>query len=75
MRKINPQKKIQKLRTEEEMRMALYDFRIGQPKLNIDIDDTDTVFSDVIEELLEKRQMIEEIRGFVQTWAPKFARR
>lgn len=75
MGKINPQKKIQKLRTEEEMRMALYDFRIGQPKLNIDIDDTDTVFSDVIEELLEKRQMIEEIRGFVQTWAPKLARR
>jgi hypothetical protein len=73
--KINPQKKIQKQRTEQEMRTALYDFRIGHPKLNIDIDDTDTVFADVIEELLEKREILEQIRGFVVVWSEKLMRR
>jgi len=73
--KINPNKLIQKRRTEQEMRTALYDLRIGCPKLEPGIDDTDTVLSDVIEELLEARAIIEDIRGFVQTTYAKMNRR
>ena len=75
MTKINPNKLIQKRRTEQEMRTALYDLRIGCPKLEHGIDDTDTVLSDVIEELLEARAIIEDIRGFVQTTYAKMNRR
>ena len=73
MPKIDPNKKIQKQRTEQEMRFALQHFTANDDP--IDIDDAKIVLNDVIEELLEKRQLVEEIRGFVNTWAPKFARR
>lgn len=75
MTKINPNKLIQKRRTAQEMHDALYAFRIGSPELHNDIDDTDTVFSDVIEELLEARAIIEDIRGFVQSTYQKMNRR
>lgn len=53
------------------MRMALHDLQGS----TIDIDDPKIVLSDAIEELLEKRQIVEDVRNFIQTWAPKLARR
>lgn len=55
------------------MRFALQHFTANDDP--IDIDDAKIVLNDAIEELLEKRQTIEEIRGFVQAWGPKLARR
>ncbi len=77
MGKTNPNKVIQKRRTEVEMRAALEAFCTGKPQRNAppDIDDTDIILGDCIEELLESRQMIEDVRGFVATWSAKFARR
>jgi vacuolar-type H+-ATPase subunit I/STV1 len=41
----------------------------------IDVDDPDIILNDVIEELLEKRQIIEDIKNTAQSWLPKLARR
>lgn len=59
------------------MRMALMHFCDGCPERSIppQIDDSDIILNDAIEELLEKRQVLEDIRGFVQAWGPKLARR
>lgn len=73
MPKINPSKKIQKRRTEQEMRNALASFAGQQPAT--DVDDAGVVLSDCIEELLESRQLIEEIKQFVWFWSTKFQRK
>lgn len=76
--KINPNKKIQKHRTEQEMRVALSDWSVGSAQhLHVpsEIDDTDIILNDCIEELLECRQMVEEMRGFVSQWNAKFSRK
>lgn len=78
MAKINPQKKIQKRRTEVEMRQALlklYDSGGNMACLTADVDSPDVILQDCIEELLEARQMIEDIKAFVQSWTMKLVRR
>jgi hypothetical protein len=77
MAKVKPEKRIQKYRTEDEMRRALSDFckKKGVMSLPPQDDDSDIVLMDVIEELLEKRSLIEDIKGFVTTWAPKLTQR
>ena len=78
MSKINPQKKIQKRRTEAEMRKALqtlYDSGGNMACITADADSPDVVMRDIIEELLEARQLLEDVRGFVQTWHAKFQRK
>jgi hypothetical protein len=77
MAKINALKSMQKRRTEVEMRKALADLCIGKPQRTIpaDVDDSDVVMRDCIEELLESRGLLEGIRGFVQEWSIKLAPR
>lgn len=78
MAKVNPNKRIQKRRTEQEMRKALGDWQAGSAQhLHIppEIDDTDIVLQDCIEELLESRQLLEEMRGFVSQWYARFTRK
>lgn len=77
MTKINPNKRIQKRRTEAEMRKALKAFCDGKPQRCIppQDDDSDIILQDCIEELLEKRQLLEEIKEFVQAWNAKFQRK
>lgn len=54
-------KRIQKRRTEEEMRTALHNFINGKWRMSIppQIEDDDIVLSDVIKELLDARRTIE----------------
>jgi hypothetical protein len=70
-------KKIQKRRTEQEMRMALAHFCDGNPERCIppQVDDSDIILNDAIEELLELRQEREDVRAFVQTMHAKMNRR
>lgn len=70
-------KLIQKRRTEQEMRTALQNCcdRIPEMSTPPQIDDSDVILNDVIEELLEKRQILEDIKGFAQTWAAKLVGR
>lgn len=76
MPKINPQKKIQKRRTEQEMRNALASMTdMNNARPGLDVDDPDVVLSDVIEELLEQRQLVEEIKATVFSWQVKFQRK
>jgi len=65
--KINDSKKIQKRRTENDMRQALAAFEQGKPQRSIppQIDDTDIIMRDCIEEVLELRQQREDVRTFV----------
>ena len=76
MPKINLQKKIQRRRTEQEMRnalLSLVDMNVARPAL--DVDDPDIVLGDCIEELLESRQLLEEIKSVVFSWNAKFQRK
>lgn len=78
MAKVNPNKPIQKRRTEQEMRNALTDWRTGNAQhfhVPSEMDDTDIILQDCIEELLEARQMLEEMRGFVSVWYARFTRK
>lgn len=75
MPKIDPNKKIQKQRTEQEMKKALEKLSSSGNARIIDVDDPDIILNDVIEELLEKRQIIEDIKNTAQSWLPKLARR
>jgi hypothetical protein len=70
-----PQKSMQKKRTEVEMRQALIDLVKGNAKKAPQDDAPIDILSDVIEEILESRQLIEEIKNFVQVWAAKFQRK
>jgi hypothetical protein len=77
MAKIDPKKKIQKRRTEEEMRCALMDYDTGHTQRSTPSQDDDTgiILKDCIEELLEARKTLEQIRGFVSEWYPKMTAR
>lgn len=77
MARVNTQKRIQKRRTEAEMRKAVQAFIDGKAQRSIppQDDDTDIILIDAIEEVLESRQLIEEIKAFVQSWAAKFQRK
>jgi hypothetical protein len=70
MAKINENKKIQKRRTADEMNAALTAFCTGTQQVSIppQMDDSDVVLADCIAELLESRQKLEEIRGWMKTW-------
>jgi ornithine carbamoyltransferase len=77
MAKVNPQKHIQKRRTEQEMRNALSFFagQRAERSTPSDIDDADIILTDCIEELLEARQQMEDVRAFVQSWQAKLSRK
>lgn len=66
--------RMQKKRTEVEMRQALLDLK-GNAKKAPQDDDPGDILTDCIEEILESRQLIEEIKNFVQAWAAKFQRK
>ena len=70
MTKINPNKRIQRQRTETELRKALE----SVPE-SIDVDDTHAVIKDCIEELMDARLLLESVRSFVQVVGPKLQRR
>lgn len=72
---VNPHKVIQKRRTEAEMRKALGDLSIGKAQRTIpaDVDDSDVIIRDCIEEVLESRALLEGVRGFVAEWSIKLA--
>lgn len=73
MAKIDPRQPIQKRRTEVEMRKALDDFIHGKQQVCIppQDDDTDIILLDCIEELLQARALITEMRNFAQLWLAK----
>jgi hypothetical protein len=75
MAKINPNKHIQKRRTEDEMRKALSNFCQGKHTMTIppQDDDDDVVLYDMFKELLESRQMLEDVRALVQSWQSKLS--
>jgi hypothetical protein len=77
MTKLDPLKKIQKHRTEEELRSALTAIRKGHYRGSAPAqdDDTDVVLQDCIEELMELRQLVEELKGFAQSITIKTARK
>lgn len=77
MSKVNTNKKIQKPRTEQEMRAALSNFCKNKFTMCVppQTDDDDVVLLDCIEELLEARQQQEDVRGFVMTMHGKLTRR
>lgn len=77
MAKINEQKRIQRPRTESEMLAALSAFKLGKQQYSNppQVDDDDIVLRDCIEELIEARKTIEEMRGFVSVWYARFNRR
>jgi hypothetical protein len=77
MVKTNPNKTIQRQRTEDEMRQALHALVTGKSTTSVpsQVDDDDVVLSDAIAELIEKRQIIEDVRGFVTTMNPKLTKR
>jgi len=73
MAKVDPRQKIQKYHTEDEMRQALHNFimrQAGGSPFPQD-DDDDIVINDVIEEPLQARALITEMRNFVQIWLAK----
>jgi hypothetical protein len=71
--KVNPQQRIQRHRSAEELRKALK--ALPAPHEETDVDEPGVVLSDAVEELLEARQTLEQIRQFAQTWAPKLGLR
>lgn len=74
MAKVNPLKRMQKKRTEQEMRDALSKLCNNQACID-DVDSPDIVIQDCIEEILENRQLLEEMKSFVQIWTAKFQRK
>jgi hypothetical protein len=77
MGKINPNRKIQRYHTEDEMRSALERLSSGRGVKSIppQVEDDDIVLTDCIEELLEGRRLFEEMRGFTQVWSTKLTRK
>lgn len=77
MAKVNTQKRIQKRRTEQELRSALTSLVEGKAERSTPAQDydADVVLTDCIEELLEHRQLIEEIKATVFQWQVKFQRK
>ena len=77
MAKIDARKAIQKRRTADEMRKALALCFVKEPTISDhpDTDDSDVILRDCIEELLEARAIIEDMRGFVTQWHARFTRR
>lgn len=77
MAKIKENKRIQKLRDEATMRKALQDLLNGKAQRSTppQDDDSDIIITDVIEELLEKRGVVENVRNFVVTMNAEMARR
>ena len=65
MARIKTDQKIERRRTEEEMRAALMDIRLKKVVLG---DESDIVLRDCIEELLEARATIEKVKNYVQIW-------
>lgn len=65
MTTIDPDKKIQRIRTEQEMRVALLNLLERKHTLSVppQVEDADMVLSDVIEELLEARKTIEQYKA------------
>jgi hypothetical protein len=65
MTTIDPNKKIQKIRTEDEIRKALLNLLERKHTLSVppQVEDADMVLSDVIEELLEARETIEQYKA------------
>ncbi len=76
MAKINSEKTIQRRRTEDTMRQALTAFCNGTAERTIppQVDDTDIVLNDAIEELLEARAKLASIEGFMRQWLAKAQR-
>lgn len=70
MTKINPNKRIQRHRTETELRKALE----VVPESS-DVDDALAILKDCIEELMDARLLLESVRSFVQVVGPKLQRR
>ncbi len=76
MAKIDARKAIQKRRTADEMRSAFATLLTSVPRaLPQDSDDPAIILNDCIEELLEARAIIEDMRGFVTQWHARFTRR
>ena len=77
MAKVVETRKIQKRRTEVAMRRALQDFIDGKAQASIppQDDDTDIILRDCIEELLELRQIVEDVKSFASSITVKTARR
>jgi hypothetical protein len=70
MGRANPNKLIQRYHTAEEMQTALANLSAGTATRSLPAqdDDDDVVMRDCINELLEARQALAEMRGFVSTW-------
>ena len=77
MAKVVETRKIQRRRTEVAMRRALQDFVNGKPQVTIppQDDDTEIILQDCIEELLELRQIVEDVKSFASSITVKTARR
>lgn len=77
MAKVVETRKIQRRRTEVAMRRALQDFIDGKRQMSIppQDDDTDIILRDCIEELLELRQIVEDVKSFASSITVKTARR
>lgn len=75
MTTIDPNKKIQKLRTEEEMRKALLQLLERKHMLSVppQVEDADMVLSDVIEELLEARKKLAILEPLRDAWFSEHA--
>ena len=74
--KFDARKPIQRHRTEEEAIIALQAL-YGAKDLLIDaqVEDDHIVLYDVIKELIEKRSIIEDIKGFVSVWNTRLYKR
>jgi hypothetical protein len=77
MVKTNPNKTIQRQRTEDEMRQALYALATGKSTTSVpsQVDDDDVVLSDAIAELIELRQMKENVRSFITNMRTELTKR
>ncbi len=77
MAKVDPRQPIQKRRTSEELYAALNAFMFGKQQTCIppQDDDDDIVLRDCIEELLQSRQLLTEMRNFAQIWLAKAPKR
>ena len=77
MAKVDPRQKIQKYHTEDEMRQAQHNFimkQAGGSPFPQD-DDDDIVINDCIEEVLQSRALLAEMRNFAQLWLAKAPKR
>lgn len=77
MSKTITDKRIQKRRSEAEMRTALSELINNQHTLHIppQIDDADTIINDVISELIDARRIIESVRAFTLSFNAKLPKR